>query len=214
MAFYFKFKPKLSFIARWWWQQDGEHIDPFEWQASLPVLKPIWVGFERGDGEDGYLRTESREGSLVPWSPLKSHGGGALLDLFWFGVYERDGRYYYQVRPVSGDIEGQARIVNSYLDTDTVGYMGMYQGRTEVPEWVVYLGEDMWQLRGLDPEDLIEGERCVNLAMADVDDNPVTRRLQDRQPYLYTGSAAYQGRVSLHVLKRPFPALASYTQGD
>lgn len=210
MAFYFKFQPQLSFIARWWWQADGQRIDPFEWQAARPMLKPIWVGFERGDGEDGYLRIESREGSLEPWSPLQGHGGGTLHDLFWFGVYERGGRYYYQVRPVSGDIAGNLGIVNSYLDTDVVGYMGMYQGLSEVPEWVVYVGEDMWQLKGLDPQDLIQGERCVNLAMADVDDNPVTRRLQHRQAYLYTGSAAYQGRVSLEVLKRPFPALASY----
>ncbi|QVM93193.1 hypothetical protein JYG34_09335 [Pseudomonas entomophila] len=212
MAFYFKYQPQLSFIARWWWQEDGKRIDPLEWRASRHLLKPIWVGFERGDGEDEYLRTESREGSLQPWSPLKGHGGGTLHDLFWFGAYERNGHYYYQIRPVSGDVDGSPSIDTSYLDTDAVGYMGMYPGHHKVPEWVIYIGEDMWQLRGVDPQDLIEGERCVNVAMLDVDDNPVTRRLQSRQPYLYTGSVAYQGRVSLHVLKRPFPALESYTK--
>lgn len=205
MAFYFRFQPKLSFIARWWWQLEGVHINPFEWRASSHLLKPIWVGIERRDGEDGYLRTESWEGTLIPWSPLKSHGGGELHDRFWFGVYERNGRYHYQIRPVSYKANGKPQIVNQYLDTDTVGYMGMYQGLSNVPEWVVYVGEDMWQLEGLDPEDLFEGQSCVNLKMSDVDGNPVTRRLQAGQPYLYTGSDAYQGRVTVQVVQRPFP---------
>ncbi|RCL24747.1 hypothetical protein C6A77_15855 [Pseudomonas sp. AFG_SD02_1510_Pfu_092] len=170
----------------------------------MHLVKPIWVGFERGDGEDGYLRIESREGSLVPWSALESHGGGTLHEVFWFGVYEKNGRYYYQIRPVSGFVEGKPTIINCYLDTDKVGYMGMYAGVFEVPEWVIYIGEDMWQLNGLDPTKLTEGERYLNLEMKDVDDNPVTLRKQDKQPYLYTGSKAYQGRVSLEVLKRPF----------
>jgi hypothetical protein len=204
MALYFKFKPHLSFIAQCWWQLEGSRVDPLDWYGSQHLLKPIWVRFESGDGEDGYLRIESEEGSLEPWSPLKTKGAGSLHDKFWFGCYERNGYYYFQIRPIRGDIHGSPEVLPWYLDTDTVGYMGMYHSWFSVPEWVVYIGEDMWQLKGLDPHDLMEGERCVNLVFADNDDNLVTQRTQFGRPYLYTGSRNGKGLLSLQVLRRPY----------
>lgn len=204
MALYYNYRPNLSFLGKWWWQLEGSRVDPFDWSAARHLLKPIWVRFESGDGEDGYLRTESKEGSLEPWSALKTNGPGSMHDVFWFGCYEKEGAYYFQIRPVSGDVAGNPTVLPWYLDADLVGYMGMYHSWASVPEWVIYLGGELWQIRGLDPDELIEGERCVNLVLADNAGNVIKRREQSGRPYLYSGAQNGKGRISLHVLRRPY----------
>jgi len=204
MAIYYGYEPKLSFIGKWWWHVDGAYIHPFDWNQSTHLLKPIWVRFDSEDGEDGYLRAESKDGSLIPWSPLKARAPGLLFDTFWFGAYEKNGKYYFQVRPISPNLDAQPMPLSWYLDTDLVGYMGMYSGVFKVPEWVIYIGEDLWQIKGRDLHDFVEGERIANLELSDNDDNPVTLRLQSGRPYLYTGARGRPGRVSLLILKRPY----------
>lgn len=200
MGLYYAYRPKASFLGKLWWQLDGDFIHPLEWPDAEHKLEPVWVRFESGDGEDGYLRTESSEGSLEPWSPLKTKGVGSLHDVFWFAAYQYDGRFYYQIRPIEGDVLGTPALLPWVLKTDLVGYMGMYHTWIDPIEWVIYLGGDLWQFKGLDPAGLTTGERYSNLRMSDSSDNPVTRYLQFKRPYLRTGARG-KGRITVEVLR-------------
>lgn len=212
MSLYFAYQPALSFIGKWWWHEGGSYIHPFEWKASGHLLKPLWVGFEIGDGEDGYLRVDPLPD--VSQSPTaSSRGRGVVYDTFWFAAYKLDGRYYFQVRPVQGEVSAGSKPLPWVLKSDTVGYMGMYHTWFNAPEWAIYLSGDMWQWEGLALSDLVEGELCQNLRLADYAGNKVSKRDQFGRPYLYSGSWTGNGRFSLHVLKRPFTLLPT-REGD
>lgn len=203
MALYYAHRSRISFIAKWWWQLDGAYINPFNWKESAHLIKPLWVRFGSGDGEDGYLRVESEPDSLVPGSDLVVREPGVLYDTFWFGAYEKNGRFYYQIRPIKLTGEEEPIPLTRYLDSDLVGYMGMYQSWSDAPEWVIYNGSELWQLRGADLMELSDWQRICNLEITDISDNPVTLRYQSARPYLYTGSQKETGRVTLEIVRAP-----------
>lgn len=205
MSLYYAFEPAHSFIGRFYWQLDDQHISPAEWPTAVSRVKPIWVRFESGDGEDGYLRTESRAGSLEPWSERPARHAVAIHQLFWFGAYQDAGKRYYQLRPLQNDRDLRANpaLLPWVLEADPVGYLGMYATWSDPPEWVKYTGGGLWQFEGLDPRALKVGGCFANLRMLDSAGNRVTRRFQAKRPYLSSGAVG-GGRVTVEVRRYPW----------
>ena len=205
MSLYYAFRPAHSFIGRLYWQLDDKRISAAQWPTAVSRLKPIWVRFESGDGEDGYLRTESRQGSLEPWSERPARHEVAIHQLFWFAAYHHGGKLYYQLRCLhnDGDLRDNPALLPWVLEADPVGYMGMYTSWSDPPVWVKYLDGDLWQFEGLEPRSLKVGGRFSNLRMLDSAGNQVTRKLQLKRPYLSSGARG-RGRVTVEVRRYPF----------
>jgi len=200
MAIYYAWRPDASFIAKAWWQLKGVTVEPGKWDEHGEGILPIWVRFASGDGKDGYMRCE-------PHSTAKTRSEGSVHDTFWFSAYWKNGSYYYQIRPVTNRLDGPPVRTHYVLKADLSGYMGMYSSWVDMPEWVIYLGGDLWRMNGLTPSGLRYGERHHNLELATSDDFPVKRYKQSRLPYLNSKASGQAGLLTLQIEEFPYPLL-------
>jgi len=176
----YNFKPDLCFNARCWWQLGGVRVEG-EWGAAVDHLAPLWVRFESGDGEDGWIRAEP-EGALEPSSSLRVKWPGILCDVLWFGVYQIYGQFTYEIRPAYFGETAYFWPRLEYAMTKDFGYLGMSgspqpAGTHNAPQWAV---------DGLDPQQLKVGERLSNLELIDPSGRAVRRYRQFGRPYLAT----------------------------
>ncbi|MBF8743586.1 hypothetical protein [Pseudomonas guariconensis] len=193
------FEPDLCFNARCWWQLLGVRVDPCAWDRAVGHLAPLWVRFESGDGEDGWMRVEP-EGALLPSSSLRTSSAGILCDVLWFGVYRIHEQFAYEIRPA---YVGQAADLWPKLDyvmSKDFGYVGMSGSRHPAGSGHAPL----WIIDSLDPRRVELGQRPCNLELIDPSGASVRRYRQFGRPYLATHQGV-RGLLSLEIVNMPVP---------
>lgn len=195
----YTFKPDLCFHARCWWQIDGARIADGAWDTALQHLAPLWVRFESGDGDDGWMRTEP-EGALEPSPSPPFRDVGILCPVLWFGVYHVRDLYSYEIRPAyfESTVDLWPRL--EYVMAKDFGFIGM----SGSPQAAGTENAPLWGIDGLDPRHLEVGQRKSNLLLFDPAGAAVRRYKQFGRPYLATHQGR-RGALSLEVVGRPVP---------
>jgi len=192
---YYQFQPMLCFNARCWWQHKDKRLDCRHWPPAASEAMPVWVTFDSGDRDDGWVRCE-------PEPPRQSDK--ILCNTFWFGVYALGEQYAYDIRPAysGATLELWPRL-ERVLDTNIDGYLGMYDVPTEPYRWYEPTAP-LWQLEGLDPASLAPGARRCNLQWYSPKGKAV-RRISDLTRSYLDDWKGVRGMVSLEVHEVPVP---------
>ncbi|WP_256825320.1 hypothetical protein [Pseudomonas juntendi] len=185
---HYQFQPQKSFIARLYWQPR---------LSTQGQVQGVPIG-DTGNGDSpftsgGWLHADEDHYTDTV-APAYVISRRKFRTLFWFGCYETDGEYDFEIRAVGDeDSHPHWRRRGHRLDVSRNGYLALYSAAQAVGHDALAAGTMLWRLDGLAPEQLAEGDAVSDVSLVSLHGKTVRRLVEDGFPYLseVQGEAGY-----------------------
>lgn len=191
---HYQFQPEKSFIAKLYWQPGFSTQEPV--QGSR-------IG-DTGNGDSPFTSGGWLHAGVDKYTDLRAApyviARRKFRTLFWFGCYETDGEYDFEIRAVRDeDSHPHWQRCGHRLDVSRNGYLALYSAGEAVGHDALAAGTMLWRLDGLDVSLLAEGVGVSNLRLISLHGKTVKRLIEDDFPYL-SEQQGEDGYLHLQVL--------------
>ncbi|MFF7860345.1 MULTISPECIES: hypothetical protein [unclassified Pseudomonas] len=196
----YTFKPEKSFIAACYWQHQ-----PSTAQAALeegfqrvgsfsdptPLATERWIHA----GEDNHTSPHAYINPHIEY-PQK------FATQFWFGCYETDGEYDYEIRAARVDSNDRRwKHRNHRLDVSRNGYLRLYSADEPLGHDPLANSTMLWRLPGFRPEAASVGSIIYDLELWSVHGLRIKYLYENDFPYLNEKSGA-QGWLAMKIMRK------------
>lgn len=198
----YQFKPEKSFLAKLYWQEapPAAHGVP---SGRLPRIGAVRNG-DTPWAAEGWLHAGVDDFTRhdLPGYILSRR---KFATQFWFGCYESDGEYDYEIRAAGvDDNHPHWSYANRCLDISRNGYLGLYTVSQSPGHDVLASRSMIWRLQGFAPDDLLAGSLHTGLELVSLHGKRVNRLVEDGFPYLNEQSGA-SGWLALELIRTAVP---------
>jgi hypothetical protein len=197
------YKPEKSFVAACYWQRQPMTAENSSFQGLHRIgstFDPTPFSTERWLHAGG----DDFTGNHVP-DYIK--GKTKFLTQFWFGCYETDGEYDYEIRAAGEDNDHQHfNQLNHRLDVSTNGYLRLYSADEPLGHDPLVSGTMMWRLEGVRPDEIAEGSTAFDVKLWSLHGQQIKLLKEDGFPYLNEKSGK-PGWLAMKVIRMGVSAL-------
>nr|WP_314489979.1 hypothetical protein [uncultured Pseudomonas sp.] len=194
---HYQFNPEKSFLANLYWNDTdvlGVGLD----RGKLPRIGVI------GDSSspwatEGWLHAGADD--FTHWSAEFTLSKRKFETQFWFGCYETDGQYDYEIRAAAVDtFSHQWKYASHRLEVSRNGYLGVYPTSEEPGHDAFANGSMLWRFDDLPGERLKPGSAYGLYPWISLHGKRVKRLIEDGFPYL-SEDQGEEGWIGLEMLK-------------
>lgn len=196
----YQFVPETSFVARLFWSEG----DGSAQQGSANLHRVGVLGRpESRLGSDGWLFAGPHDYSAEPVYNITDR---LIFPVrFWFGCYETQGRYDFDIRASATDPSSYVYGYRGHrLDISRGGYLGLYGCSDPVGVDPLGAGMMIWRLEGLEAGALESGQFITGLDLVSLHGLPVRQLTEDGFPYLNEKGGA-SGKLALQIMSAGVP---------
>ncbi|WP_060507941.1 hypothetical protein [Pseudomonas sp. NBRC 111124] len=172
----YEFQPAKSFVAKLYWQPDDAPGNVSAVGDTGNGDSPFTSGGWLHADEDNYTNH---------WAAEHVIARRKFRTLFWFGGYETDGEWDFEIRAAQDEQNHphwQRR--NHRLDVSRNGYLALYSASEPAGHDPLAAASMLWRLEGLDMAKVKVGAFIANLRLVSLHGKIVKRLVEDDFPYL------------------------------